>query len=80
MKHIIQFKIYKDENYYIGKCIDLPIVTQGKTLDEVVANIEEALRLHLKGDLSNARAERCAAWKHEATPIACPRASAPALG
>ena len=54
MKRIIQFKIYKGENYYIGECVDLPIVTQGKTLDEVVANIKEALRLHLEGeDLSD---------------------------
>jgi len=54
MKRIIQFKIYKGENYYIGECVDLPIVTQGKTLDEVVANIKEALSLHLEGeDLSD---------------------------
>ena len=54
MKRIIQFKIYKGENYYIGECVDLPIVTQGKTLDEVAANIKEALSLHLEGeDLSD---------------------------
>lgn len=54
MKRIIQFKIYKGESYYIGECVDLPIVTQGKTLDEVVANIKEALSLHLEGeDLSD---------------------------
>ncbi len=54
MKRIIQFKIYKGENYYIGECVDLPIVTQGKTLDEVVSNIKEALSLHLEGeDLSD---------------------------
>jgi predicted RNase H-like HicB family nuclease len=54
MKRIIQFKIYTGENYYIGECVDLPIVTQGKTLDEVVANIKEALSLHLEGeDLSD---------------------------
>ena len=50
MKRIIQLKIYKGENYYIGECVDLPIVTQGKTLDEVVANIKEALSLHLEGE------------------------------
>jgi len=50
MKRIIQFKIHKGENYYIGECVDLPIVTQGKTLDEVVANIKEAFNLHLEGE------------------------------
>lgn len=50
MKHIIQFKIYKGEKYYIGEGIDLPIVTQGKTIDEVVFNLREALTLHLSGE------------------------------
>ena len=50
MKHIIQFKIYKGEKYYIGECTDLPIVTQGKTIDELVKNIKEALELHLEGE------------------------------
>jgi len=50
MKHILQFKIYKGEKYYIGEGIDLPIVTQGKTIDEVVENIKEALVLHLEGE------------------------------
>ena len=36
MKHIIQFKISKGEKYYTGEGIDLPIVTQGKTMEEVV--------------------------------------------
>ncbi|RLI75460.1 type II toxin-antitoxin system HicB family antitoxin [Archaeoglobales archaeon] len=30
--------------------IDLPIVTQGKTLDEVVENIKEAISLHLEDE------------------------------
>ena len=50
MKHIIQFKISKGEEYYIGEGIDLPIVTQGKTIDEVVVNLKEALELHLEGE------------------------------
>ncbi|MCX6745592.1 MAG: type II toxin-antitoxin system HicB family antitoxin [Candidatus Parcubacteria bacterium] len=47
MKKNIQFHIYKGEKYYVAECADLPIVTQGKTLDEVVANINEAVSLHL---------------------------------
>ena len=46
----IQFRIYKGEKYYVAECIDLPIVTQGRTLDEVVENIKEALSLHLEGE------------------------------
>ena len=50
MKRIIQFRIYRGERYYVAECIDLPIVTQGKTLDEVVENIKEAINLHLEDE------------------------------
>lgn len=50
MKHIIQFRITEHEDYYVVEGLDLPIVTQGKTLDEAVANLKEALELHLEGE------------------------------
>jgi predicted RNase H-like HicB family nuclease len=52
MKRIIQFRIYKGEHTYVGEGIDLPIVTQGATLDEVVRNLQEALTLHVEGENS----------------------------
>jgi predicted RNase H-like HicB family nuclease len=50
MKKTIQVRIYKGEKYYVVECVDLPVVTQGKTLDEVAANIREAIDLHLEGE------------------------------
>ncbi|MBC8235193.1 type II toxin-antitoxin system HicB family antitoxin [bacterium] len=50
MKKIIQVRISKGEKYYIAECVDLPVVTQGKTLDEVTENINEAISLHLEGE------------------------------
>ncbi len=50
MKKIIQVKIYRGEKYYVAECIDLPAVIQGKTLDEAVDNIREAIDLHLEGE------------------------------
>lgn len=50
MKHIVQFQVYKGENVYVGEGVNLPIVTQGATLDEVVNNLKEALALHLEGE------------------------------
>lgn len=53
-KHIIQFQIVKGDSHYIASGIDLPVVTQGKTLDELVANLTEAVSLQLEGeDLSD---------------------------
>ena len=50
MKRIIQVKICKGEKFYVAECVDLPVVTQGKTLDEVVENMREAIDLHLEGE------------------------------
>lgn len=48
MKKIIQFHISKGDKYYVAEGIDLPIVTQAKTLDELAHNIQEAVELHLE--------------------------------
>lgn len=50
MKSIIQFHIYKGDKYYVAQGIDLPVVTQGRTLDELVGNLKEAVELQLEGE------------------------------
>ena len=50
MKRIIQFHISRGDNYYVAEGADLSIVTQGKTLDELAKNIQEAAALHLEGE------------------------------
>ena len=50
MKRIIQARIFRGESQYVAECVDLSVVTQGKTLDEVTANLKEAIALHLEGE------------------------------
>lgn len=50
MKKIIQVRIYKGDKYYIGESIDLPVVTQAKTLDELIINLKEAIALQLEDE------------------------------
>lgn len=50
MKKIIQVHIYKGEKYFVAECVDLPVVTQGKTLDELAENVREAIALQLEGE------------------------------
>jgi predicted RNase H-like HicB family nuclease len=50
MKHNIQAYIYKGEKYYVAECVEISVVTQGKTLDETIANLQEAVNLHLEGE------------------------------
>jgi predicted RNase H-like HicB family nuclease len=39
-----------EEGSYVAECYNLPVVTQGETLDEVAANLREAIALALEGD------------------------------
>ncbi|OGG39524.1 hypothetical protein A2127_00975 [Candidatus Jorgensenbacteria bacterium GWC1_48_12] len=50
MKKIIQVHIYKRDKYYVAECLDLPVVTQGKTLDELTSNLKEAIALQMEGE------------------------------
>lgn len=50
MRHTIKAFIHKGDKYYIAECLDIAVVTQGKTLDETLANLQEAVALHLEGE------------------------------
>lgn len=39
-----------EESGYVAECVELPIVTQGQSLDEVTLNLREAISLHLEGE------------------------------
>lgn len=50
MKRIIQVRISKGDEYFVAECADLPVVTQGKSLDELAGNLNEAIALQLEGE------------------------------
>ena len=50
MKRTIQVRISKGEHQFVAECLDLPVVTQAPSLDELAANIREAIGLHLEGE------------------------------
>jgi predicted RNase H-like HicB family nuclease len=39
-----------DQSGFFAECLEIPVVTQGATLDEVSANLREAVALHLQGE------------------------------
>ena len=49
-QHAIKATIRKGEEFYVAECVEVAVVTQGKTLDETVANLREAVALHLEGE------------------------------
>ena len=50
MKRTIQVRIFRGEKQYVAECLDLPVVTEAPTLDELAVNIREAIALHLEGE------------------------------
>lgn len=50
MKRTIQVRISKGDRLFVAECLDLPVVTQAATLDELALNIREAIGLHLEGE------------------------------
>ena len=50
MQRTIKVFIRKGEKQYVAECLEISVVTQGQTIDEVVSNLQEAVALHLEGE------------------------------
>lgn len=42
--------IQKEESWYVAKCLDNNIASQGKTIEEAMANLKEALELYMQDE------------------------------
>ena len=42
--------VSRSKDWYVAECLEIAVVTQGHTLDELVANLREAIGLHLEGE------------------------------
>lgn len=40
--------ITKEERWYVARCVELGVVSQGKTIEEAQANLKEAVELYLE--------------------------------
>ena len=47
---LVKFEIYNDGKYWCAKGLDHDIFTQGRTLDELMKNIKEAVILHFEDE------------------------------
>ena len=51
LKQNIRAVIHLGEQHgYVAECLEISVVTQGNTLDEVVQNLQEAVALHLEAE------------------------------
>jgi predicted RNase H-like HicB family nuclease len=50
LQKTIKAYIHKGDTQYVAECLEISVVTQGKTLDETIANLQEAVELHLDSE------------------------------
>jgi predicted RNase H-like HicB family nuclease len=50
LQRTIKAVIRKGESRFVAECVEIPVVTQGDSLDETVRNLQEAVDLHLEGE------------------------------
>ena len=42
--------IQKEEKWYVAKCLDNSVASQGKTIEEAIRNLKEALELYYENE------------------------------
>ena len=42
--------VQKEENWYVAKCIDNSIASQGKSIEEALYNLKEAIELYYQDE------------------------------
>jgi predicted RNase H-like HicB family nuclease len=50
LSHTIKAYVRRGESHYVAECLEISVITQGRTLDETIRNLEEAVALHLEGE------------------------------
>lgn len=51
LQHTVKAVVRPGEKLgWVARCVELPVATQGTTLDEVARNLREAVGLHLEGE------------------------------
>jgi len=49
-RDVIHAVLHREDGIYTAECLEIAVVTQGRTVDEVLANLREAIALHLEGE------------------------------
>ena len=54
MKSIVQFNIFHEDGFYTAEGVNVPIVTEGATFEELQDNIRDAVTLYFEDDSPSA--------------------------
>jgi predicted RNase H-like HicB family nuclease len=57
MKRPFSATVWREGDWYVTQCLEIDIASQGETEEEALANLKEALELHLEPPLATRPAE-----------------------
>ena len=46
----LKFVVYREEKYFVSQCLNVDVSSFGKSVDEAVTNLKDAVELYLKDD------------------------------
>lgn len=50
VRHTVHAVVTESEGWYVAECLELAVVTQARSFDDLLANLREALALHMEGE------------------------------
>lgn len=53
--HKMKYIVYHEQDYYVAQCLNVDVSSFGKTIEESITNLKEAVELFLEDD--NGQAE-----------------------
>jgi len=49
----IKYVVYKEGDYYVSQCLNVDVSSFGKTIDEAIAALKEAISLYFEDETEN---------------------------
>lgn len=46
----IDYVVWKEDNYYVSRCINVEVSSFGQTIEEAIQNLKEAVELYFDGE------------------------------
>jgi predicted RNase H-like HicB family nuclease len=50
----LKYVVYQEGKFYVSQCLNVDVASFGKTIDEAVKNLADAVELYMRDDLPSA--------------------------
>ena len=50
LRRTIHAVLFRGDRYFVADCLEVPVITQGLTVDEALSNLREAVALHVEDE------------------------------